>query len=114
MENKWAFLVACESAGVPVSPTLDLAGVCVKHRNEEGGLGIHFYRSASEGGDWIIQPVLRNAGWVREKVSAREGARSAFVEACTRLETATYVPITNDPRRSGRSERMVPSAPFAS
>eukprot|EP00518_Triparma_eleuthera_P020594 CAMPEP_0197569438 /NCGR_PEP_ID=MMETSP1320-20131121/39011_1 /TAXON_ID=91990 /ORGANISM="Bolidomonas sp., Strain RCC2347" /LENGTH=422 /DNA_ID=CAMNT_0043131799 /DNA_START=175 /DNA_END=1443 /DNA_ORIENTATION=+ len=77
MENKWAFLEACESEGVPVSPTLDLGGVCVKHRNEEGGLGIHFYRSAREGGDWIIQPVLRNAEWVREKVGD-DGPLSTF------------------------------------
>ncbi|KAA8494390.1 hypothetical protein FVE85_2631 [Porphyridium purpureum] len=61
LENKWAFLTAAQDAGAPVSPWLDLDGVVLKDKNEEGGLGVFFFRNATHGGKWIIQPVLRNA-----------------------------------------------------
>uniref|UniRef100_A0A6U0YKX4 Alpha-L-glutamate ligase-related protein ATP-grasp domain-containing protein n=1 Tax=Rhizochromulina marina TaxID=1034831 RepID=A0A6U0YKX4_9STRA len=61
LENKWLFLQKCMQLGVPCSPVMDIRGICVKHKNEEGGLGIHFYQSASAGGDWIIQQTLQNA-----------------------------------------------------
>ena len=65
MENKWEFLEKGQDMRVPVSPILDLPGICVKHKNEEGGLGIHFYRNAMEGGDWIIQKVISNSDFVQ-------------------------------------------------
>jgi len=34
----------------------------VKHRNEEGGLGFYRYKNVTQGGNWIIQPALHNAG----------------------------------------------------
>ena len=37
----------------------------VKHRNEEGGLGIYFYKNATFGGDWILQEKLDNSDWVQ-------------------------------------------------
>mmetsp|Transcript_18952 Transcript_18952/g.41287 ORF Transcript_18952/g.41287 Transcript_18952/m.41287 type:complete len:475 (+) Transcript_18952:389-1813(+) len=64
MENKWTFLSEGERLGVPVSPTLKTPGLVVKHRNEEGGLGIYFYRNATVGGDWIIQERIQNSDWV--------------------------------------------------
>ena len=64
MENKWTFLEEGNKRGVPVSPYLDCPAVVVKHRNEEGGLGIHFYRNATDGGDWIIQERILNGEWV--------------------------------------------------
>lgn len=64
MENKWTFLDDGERLGVPVSPVLRTPGIVVKHRNEEGGMGIHFYRNATDGGDWIIQERIQNSEWV--------------------------------------------------
>ena len=55
LENKWTFLKECMAKGVPCSPCLDMKGLCIKHKNEEGGLGIHFFKNATKGGDWIIQ-----------------------------------------------------------
>jgi len=67
MENKWEFLQTGKARGVAVSPFLDdLSAVVVKHRNEEGGMGIHIFDSAAHGGDWIIQRRLRNSAWVRQ------------------------------------------------
>lgn len=66
MENKWTFLKEGRARDVPVSPYLDVPAIVVKHRNEEGGLGIHFYENATAGGDWIIQERIQNGNWVRE------------------------------------------------
>ena len=64
MENKWTFLDEGERRGVPVSPTLKSPAIVVKHRNEEGGMGIFFYKNATDGGDWIIQERIDNSEWV--------------------------------------------------
>lgn len=64
MENKWTFLEEGDKRGVPVSPFLKTPGIVVKHRNEEGGMGIFFYKNATEGGDWIIQERIQNSDWV--------------------------------------------------
>lgn len=64
MENKWTFLKEGKDRGVPISPYLDSPAIVVKHRNEEGGLGIFFYKNATDGGDWIIQERIENSDWV--------------------------------------------------
>jgi hypothetical protein len=64
MENKWTFLEEGAKIGVPVSPFLKTPGIVVKHRNEEGGMGIYFYKNAVAGGDWIIQETISNSDWV--------------------------------------------------
>ncbi|KAA0158322.1 hypothetical protein FNF28_06264 [Cafeteria roenbergensis] len=61
LEDKFTFLEACAAAGVPVNPSLRCKGIIVKHRNEEGGLGLQSFSSASAGGDWIIQERIDNA-----------------------------------------------------
>jgi hypothetical protein len=66
MENKWTFLQEGTKLDVPVSPYLSNPGIVVKHRNEEGGLGIYFYTNATEGGDWIIQERISNGKWVQD------------------------------------------------
>lgn len=67
MEDKWTFLHEAHAANVPISPYLDMPAVVVKDRNEEGGMGIHFYANAAhEGGRWIIQPVLSNDARVQK------------------------------------------------
>jgi hypothetical protein len=64
MENKWLFLQKGMELGVPVSPCLSIPSLVVKHRNEEGGMGIFFYKNATVGGDWIIQEKIHNSEWV--------------------------------------------------
>jgi len=64
MENKWTFLEQGVKRGVPVSPYLKTPGIVVKHKNEEGGMGIYFYKNAASGGDWIIQNTISNSDWV--------------------------------------------------
>jgi len=64
MENKWTFLQEAEKLKVPISPYLKMPAVVLKHRNEEGGLGIFFYKNAVDGGDWIIQEKISNSDWV--------------------------------------------------
>jgi hypothetical protein len=66
MENKWTFLEKGERVGVPVSPFLKVESIVCKHRNEEGGMGIHFFKNATAGGDWIIQERIENAPWVQK------------------------------------------------
>eukprot|EP01084_Bolivina_argentea_P199543 341429_1 len=66
MENKWTFLKTGKKLNVPVSPFIDnIASMVVKHRNEEGGMGIHFYKNAVNGGDWIIQKRLYNSKYIQ-------------------------------------------------
>eukprot|EP00049_Salpingoeca_infusionum_P011412 m.198383 g.198383 ORF g.198383 m.198383 type:complete len:524 (+) comp14921_c3_seq2:451-2022(+) len=60
MEDKFTFLQEADAAGVPVSKTLTIPGLVIKDRNEEGGMGIHFFKNALNGGRWIIQQPLSN------------------------------------------------------
>lgn len=71
MENKWAFIEKGLALGVAVSPVLKLPALCIKHKNEEGGMGIYFYRNALEGGDWIIQEVMKNEDFVASLLSEK-------------------------------------------
>ena len=64
VEDKWTFLEMAEKKGIPVSPTLDMPAIVVKDRNEEGGMGLHFFANARHNGRWIIQKVLGNAPFV--------------------------------------------------
>ena len=69
MENKWEFLMAGrENAQTPgfeklkMTPVIeDAVEIVCKHRNMEGGLGVHIFRNAVHEGDWIIQKRLYNA-----------------------------------------------------
>jgi hypothetical protein len=65
MEDKWTFLTEAENEGVPISPCMKVGEICVKDRNEEGGMGIYFFKNACRpGGDWIIQEKLDNDSFV--------------------------------------------------
>lgn len=70
-EDKWTFLTDAKEAGVPVTPWLDAEAIVVKDKNEEGGMGIHFFKNAVHGGQWIIQPKLNNAGIVKQLLPAK-------------------------------------------
>ncbi|CAM9380207.1 unnamed protein product [Pylaiella littoralis] len=63
-EDKWTFLRDGESKGVPISPFLDIPALVIKDKNEEGGMGLHFFKNATAGGDWIIQERLDNDAFV--------------------------------------------------
>lgn len=84
MENKWTFLEEGEKLGVPVSPFLKTPGIVVKHRNEEGGLGIFFYRNAVDGGDWIIQERIENSKWVASMLPENPPLSTFRVITCSR------------------------------
>mmetsp|Transcript_33151 Transcript_33151/g.54781 ORF Transcript_33151/g.54781 Transcript_33151/m.54781 type:complete len:242 (-) Transcript_33151:424-1149(-) len=55
------FLEAGERHAIPASPWLSAPKLIVKHRNEEGGLGLQTFSNAVTGGDWIVQHALTNA-----------------------------------------------------
>lgn len=63
-EDKWTFLTSAADADIPVSPWLDAKQLVIKDKNEEGGMGIHFYSNATHGGRWIIQERLNNDAFV--------------------------------------------------
>ena len=64
VEDKMTFLERGAELGVPVSPVLKIPRLVCKNRNEEGGMGIHFFQNALNGGDWIVQKALDNAPFV--------------------------------------------------
>lgn len=65
MEDKWTFLVEGQKRGAAVSPFItDLDTIVCKNKNIEGGMGIHFYKNAAHGGDWIIQEKMTNCSWL--------------------------------------------------
>lgn len=84
MENKWTFLEEGAKRGVPVSPFLSTPGIVVKHRNEEGGLGIFFYKNATAGGDWIIQERINNSAWVNSLLPPNAPLSTFRVLTCSR------------------------------
>jgi hypothetical protein len=85
VENKWTFLQRGENAGVPVSPFLATPeSLVVKHRNEEGGLGIFFYKNATFGGDWILQERLHNSEWVQKLLPSDAPLSTFRVITCSR------------------------------
>lgn len=64
-ENKWKFLVDGKKLNIPVTPYYDIGTLVCKNINIEGGLGIHFFKNAMHGGDWILQEKLYNAAWLK-------------------------------------------------
>jgi len=69
-ENKWDFLeLALQQSKLPpggtrsfkVTPVItDVPELVCKHKNIEGGMGIHMFKNAVHGGDWILQERLSN------------------------------------------------------
>lgn len=85
-EDKWVFLQRARAEGIPVTPWLNLSGIVVKHRNEEGGLGIACYSSATHGdGDWIVQQRLSNARCLRRLLPADAPLSTFRVVTASRL-----------------------------
>jgi hypothetical protein len=61
MEDKWLFLKKGEECNLKVTPCLKVKEIVCKDRNEEGGMGIAFFKNAEHGGDWIIQERFENS-----------------------------------------------------
>lgn len=96
MENKWTFLEEGEKRGVPVSPFLKTEAIVVKHRNEEGGLGIFFYKNATAGGDWIIQERIQNSPWVASMLPVNAPLSTFRVITCSRGHDMSREPTLQD------------------
>lgn len=67
-EDKWVFLKTGLELGVPVTPVLEMPSLVVKDANEEGGMGIHFFKNVTNGGKWIIQEAVANGEWLSKNV----------------------------------------------
>jgi len=94
MEDKWAFLCKAEELGIAVTPTLKVASIVCKHRNEEGGLGFASFKNATAGGDWIIQEKLRNGPFI-----------SSMLPANAPLSTFRIISASRGGLKSGTVER---------
>jgi hypothetical protein len=73
LEDKGAFLLEGDKAGLPVSPFMKTAALVVKHRAIEGGMGIHMFSNfcnSDGGGEWIIQPRMRNSEFIASLLPA--------------------------------------------
>jgi len=68
MEDKWQFLKTGIDLGVPVTPVLDIPSLVVKDSNEEGGMGIFFFKNVTDGGRWIVQEAIHNGEWLSKNI----------------------------------------------
>jgi len=89
MEDKWTFLLEGQELGVPVSPFLQIEDIVCKNKNVEGGLGIHFYKNALHGGDWIIQENIRNAQWLNRLLPLNSPLSTMRIITCSDLGIST-------------------------
>lgn len=93
MENKWKFLIRARELEIPVSPWLTTPEVVIKDKNEEGGMGIHFFTNALNGGQWIIQEKLSNAPLVADLLPPTAPLSTFRIMTCSRggIDMATEV-----------------------
>ena len=98
LENKWTFIQQCMKKKVPCSPCLEVPGLCIKHKNEEGGLGIHFFKNAMSGGDWLIQETMSNADSVA-RFLPRDAPLSTF-----RVMTGSRLGMHNNSKSDKESD----------
>lgn len=90
MENKWAFLQRGDELQIPVSPFLkEPKALVIKHKNEEGGMGIYFYENAaaSTTGNWIVQERLYNSAWVSQLLPPTAPLSTFRIITCSRGAT---------------------------
>lgn len=108
-ENKWTFLQRGDHLGIPVSPYMKTpTSLVIKHKNEEGGLGIYFYNNAAcatTKGDWIFQERLYNSNYVASLlppnaplstfriITCSRGAAAATTATSTTTTTTTKVAL---------------------
>ena len=99
MENKWTFLKEGSDRGVPVSPFLKTPALVIKHKNEEGGMGIFFYKNALEGGDWILQERIHNSEWVNSLLPESAPLSTFRVITCSKASVMTEEGESLPPRK---------------
>ena len=90
-ENKWTFLQRGDHLGIPVSPYMKTpTSLVIKHKNEEGGLGIYFYNNAacaSTNGEWIFQERLYNSDYVASLLPSNAPLSTFRIITCSRGAT---------------------------
>jgi hypothetical protein len=116
VENKWIFLQRGDQLHVPISPYMKTPkAIVVKHKNEEGGMGIYFYNNAAynnnnnnnnddsnTNGDWIIQERLYNSEWVSSLLPNHAPLSTFRVITCSRGATMNQ----NDNNNSNNSNNV--------
>ena len=108
LEDKLAFLQACEREGVAVTPWLRQPRVVVKHRNEEGGLGFATFSNAVCGGEWILQKALDNAPEIARLLPDNAPLSTLRLVSASRAASAAYSSSTRAARASRASSRLAP------
>lgn len=107
-ESKWHFLSQGEELGLKVTPFLKDKMLVCKHKNEEGGLGIAFFKNAAHGGDWIVQPALSNDAFLTSILP--EGAPLSTFRVITAsrggLPGESGVKVLSCVLRAGRTNAM--------
>lgn len=98
LEDKWTFLAKAQELKVAVSPSMSASGIMCKHRNEEGGLGIHAFKNACVGGDWIIQQTLANSPFLASMLPDNAPLSTFRVISASRggLKSGTGEPVVMD------------------
>lgn len=99
-ENKWEFLkLALKQSTIKVTPIItDVAEMVCKHKSIEGGMGIHMFKNATEGGDWILQKRLYNCNELKKLLPADAPLSTFRVITMTDPDAETaearHVPMT--------------------
>eukprot|EP01060_Flectonema_neradi_P011326 TRINITY_DN18418_c0_g1_i2.p1 TRINITY_DN18418_c0_g1~~TRINITY_DN18418_c0_g1_i2.p1 ORF type:complete len:476 (+),score=62.02 TRINITY_DN18418_c0_g1_i2:67-1494(+) len=69
-ENKWKLIELGTKlrenkafSNIKLTPVFgdEMPEIVCKHKNIEGGMGVHIFKNATSGGDWILQERLHNA-----------------------------------------------------
>ena len=76
MEDKFFFLKEAEKIGLFVTPSIK-KDLILKHRNEEGGLGIQYIKNAENNGLIIIQEKINNS-FILNNFLPKNAALSTF------------------------------------
>ena len=97
-ENKWTFLQRGDRLGIPISPYMKTpTSLVIKHKNEEGGLGIYFYNNAAGAGskgEWIFQERLYNSTYVASLLPPNAPLSTFRIITCSRGATKTNEKVT--------------------
>ena len=106
MEDKWTFLVEGKELGVPISPFMTMETLVCKNKNIEGGMGIHFYKNATCGGDWILQEKFRNAEWLNRLLPLNSPLSTMRVITSSRLGLSRHMIASADNYNTYTSESL--------
>ncbi len=106
MEDKWTFLTKGKDMNVPITPYFDkIESLVCKNKLIEGGMGIHFYRNAAFGGEWIIQEKLQNVEWLNDLLP-----HNAPLSTMRVITTSTYTISDEFPKKKEQQVKKVVSS----